>query len=98
MLNGWVGVITGIRKNVWFRVDGGPLFYLEAFERDGFTRTDPFWGLGVACPGMRTRLNSIVLKRAKWASSTTRFFSKLIPLHYLYAWAFTTIIRTEVRS
>ncbi|ODM99348.1 E2/E3 hybrid ubiquitin-protein ligase UBE2O [Orchesella cincta] len=94
--NGWVGVVTCIKRNVWFRMDGGSIFSVEATEKDGFTRADPFWGLGVACPGMRTRLPTTALKTAKWITSPHRFFSKWLPLHYFYGWAYSTIIRTDV--
>ncbi|CAL8122745.1 unnamed protein product [Orchesella dallaii] len=96
LLNGWVGVVTSIKRNVWFRMDGGSIFRVEATERDGFTRADPFWGLGVACPGMRTRLPTAAMKTAKWLTSPQKYFNKWLPLHYLYAWAYSTIIRTDV--
>lgn len=48
MYKDWVGVITIVKRNIWFQLDGGMGFYVVVTERDGFMRADPYWGVGVS--------------------------------------------------
>lgn len=96
LLDGWVGIITSIKRNVWFRLDGGLTFYIEVNETDGFSRVDPYWGLGVACPGMRAKLPVAAFNKAQWTSSMVRFFSRWLPLNRIFSWNYSTIIMTDV--
>lgn len=58
MYKDWVGVITSVNRNIWFLLDGGMGFYVPVNERDGFMRNDPYWGVGMPCPGIRTKMSS----------------------------------------
>lgn len=51
------------------------------------------------CPGIRTKLNASVIRKAKWVSGPMQFFSKLLPpLNYLYSFANVTLNKSEVWS
>jgi hypothetical protein len=73
------------------------VFSLPTTETDGFVRTDPYWGQGIICPGIRTKIAAAKMKKARWTSGPLRFISRWIPtLNYLYSMTPCTVTKSEV--
>ncbi|CAG7731793.1 unnamed protein product [Allacma fusca] len=99
LYNNWVGTITNVKRKVWFQMDRGSSFFVETLESDGFMKTDPYWGLGVACPNVRTPFSPAVLKNAKWTSKYMKFLWKWFPpLSFFYSFSSATVTRVQPTS
>src|SRR6266480_4945602 len=95
---GWVGTITSVKRNLYFRHSTGTVVYVETDETDGFMNNDPYWGSGAQCPGRVIRLQPSVLKKAKFpTNSFTKFIWKLPGVSRLYALNDFTILAPKVR-
>jgi len=97
MYKGWVGYVMNLQKNVHFVLDGGMGFHIPSTETDGFARTDMYWGPGVTCPGMRSRISGRQMKNAVWTARPLRFITRFFPqFNYLYSMTPCTVMKSEV--